>query len=616
MPTVGSIEIRHVLGQGGFGKVYLGYDKALRKDVAVKIIDKDVVIQNSLQSYVEREIEMMRRIKHPHVVKLLNVVETKAAYHLVLELAPGGELFDKILESGRFNESVARSYFQQLISAVDYCHRHQIVHRDLKAENLLLGANGELKVCDFGLSRYTTSNQMSKDQKVLFRSLAGSIDYQAPEVIQEGGYEGSSCDMWSCGVILFFMLCGYLPFADASDELTRARILKCQYNKTSHFLPEGARELLTHLLDSNPNTRYNTTKVIEHDWFQKNLSPELFPEIFGAPGSPGSGHSSPKAGSYCVKKSNGSFPTPISPNTPSPNSDIDLYHQAFVSCNVNQTGFLSRDEIRDVLIKLNKGEVVPDSVIESFMKNFELDENGMISEEQFILGWTKEKGISTQYSIGKLANIFHFDLEQKLIQALRDIFNTLDGSHTGLLSPEDFTRLNLNCTEEEITQFFAAATANGHHLDFESFVHFITQHDIMKAHPVVRRLRRLEKVFDITEIQTFRHSVGTGFTVSGFREAILKKLIDNGPKEISTTFVNGEIEGYLYGSYSEEGVRVVEVGVQLLPAVIGYTKILSYRIAGKTHTFHQWFMKFRKFLRNEILMCEEDTAIKGESELM
>lgn len=632
--VVNGIELRHVIGQGGFGRVMLGYDTKQKRDVAVKVIDKALVKENNLEPYVEREISMMRTLQHEHVVRLITAFDTNKAYYLVMELATGGELFDKIVESKRFDEDTARNYFQQLISAVHYCHTHKIVHRDLKAENLLLGPRGDLKVCDFGLSRYTTKSPFT-DNPIVFTSLAGSTDYQAPEVLREGGYQGSSCDIWSCAVILFFMLCGYLPFADKSDELTRKRILNCDYFKTSKYLPEGAKDLIAHMLKVNPQERFDTKKIIDHPWFRVKLDPSLFPanclQPSDSPTSASTPKSSPTTGGLhsITRSSSGQHlsdsPDPGSPVHANPREQL---HQAFVSCNVDRTGYLTHDEVRDVLIKLNNETPVDEDEVKDFMSKFQLDEQGRITEEQFMLGWQRnieaveQPGMhrSGKYSLSRLCNVFHFEVERELIAELRKAFDELDGDHSGLLNPQTIAKMNLGLTCDEITTLFHMMDPSHPEkaaMSFENFVNFCTKYDLLQKHPIAMRLRRLETLFDATDFQTFRHVISTGFTVAGLRDIIITKIASEAPSQISTEIEQGETQGYLYGTMVDgEGKRILQMGIQLLPAVQGYTKVLAYRIGGKTEHFHQWFRNFRKLLMKEILTCAEDTAVIGESELM
>ncbi|KEG11954.1 protein kinase [Trypanosoma grayi] len=606
-----TVELKQVLGSGGFGKVYMGYDRKRKINVAVKSIGKRMVELQNILSYVEREIEVMRKIKHPHVVKLLDAFESSSAYNLVMELAPNGELFDKIVNSERFDERTARMYFQQLICAVHYCHGLNIVHRDLKAENLLLGKGNELKVCDWGLSRYTREGRVKDENRVLFHSLAGSIDYQAPEVLRGQGYEGSACDMWSCGAILFFMLCGYLPFTDRSDVQTRRRILTCQYNKHNRYLSDGASDLIAHLLEVDPGLRYTTDDVIVHPWFQLDLDPALFPEVqLCVESTP----QSPKSGVFIqrVLTPSGGFEDTTAPSR----EGLDEIHRAFVSCNVDGSGFLNFEEVRDALIKLKNNEAVSEKEVQQFMSNFALDKSGRISEEEFVIGCTKNQDVSKKYNISRMANLFHYDLEKEYLEEVRRAFDSIDVKHTGLITPESLEKLKLNCTKSEIHAFFQAIDPQNtgkYTLTFEQFVNMCSQYDAFKNHPLTQRLRRLDQFFDVTEINSLKAYLSTGFTVAGSRENIVLRIRSQ-EKTLSTRFEGGG-GGLLYGTYTQDDKKVLEVGIHLLPTVVGYTKIVPYRIAGKTKEFHHWFLELRKALRAEILRCEEDTVVRGSPEL-
>ncbi|EAN89913.1 putative protein kinase [Trypanosoma cruzi] len=608
----GNVELGQLLGTGGFGKVYFAYDRKRQMNVAVKVIDKRLVMLNDLKSYVEREIEVMRKIKHPHVVKLFDAIESTSAYNLVMELAQNGELFDKIVHSERFDEKTARFYFQQLISAVHYCHGINIAHRDLKAENLLVGKNNELKICDWGLSRYTKEGLLSNEQVVLFRSLAGSIDYQAPEVLKGGGYEGGACDMWSCGAILFFMLCGYLPFTDTSDIQTKRRILTCQYNAKNRYLSPGASDLIAHLLELDPAVRYSTFDVIGHPWFQVNLDLGLFPEAqLSGERSP----LSPLTGEFIrrVLTPSGGFDDTYS-------SGIELFdeiHRAFVSCNVNGSGFLSREEVRDALIKLKNHQPVSEEEVNSFMSNFSLDKDGRISEEEFFIGCTTNQDVGKKYNISRMADLFHYDLEKEYLEEVRRAFDSFDVKHTGLITPESLKELNLHYSEEEIKKFFDNIDPNNHGngtLSFEQFVTMCSRYDTFKEHPITQRLRRFEKFFNVTDIKSLNNCLATGFTVAGRKENIILRLRSK-EATLSTKFENS-VGGLLYGTYRKSNKRILEVGIRLIPSAAGYTKVAPYRIAGKTKEFHNWFLELRKALREEILRCEEDTIVKGEPELI
>ncbi|RNF13151.1 putative protein kinase [Trypanosoma conorhini] len=606
-----TVELYHLLGTGGFGKVYFAYDRKRQINVAVKVMAKQLVDNIGLKSYVDREIEVMRKLRHKHVVKMLDAIESTTAYNIVMELAPNGELFDKIVTSERFDEKTARHYFQQLISAVHYCHGLNIAHRDLKAENLLLGENNELRVCDWGLARYTKEGQSSNEPPVLFHSLAGSIDYQAPEVFSRQGYEGTACDMWSCGVILFFMLCGYLPFADVTDAATKQRILKCKYNAKNRYLTQETSDLIAHLLQINPKDRYDTLAVIYNPWFQVDLDPSLFPDAspttMASPNSPSNG------AAFKIIPS----PSEAASGRNSPQEQLqNTIHRAFVTCNVNGTGFLSKEEVRDALIKLNGCREVSNEEVEKFMSNFSLNKDGCISEPEFVIGYINHQDLGKKYSIGRMADLFHFTLEKQLVVELREAFNELDVRHMGVITPDSLKELKFEFSEEDIKNFFELIDPDHHgeqRITFEQFIELCSRIDKFKEHPLIQRLHRSEKFFNFLDRKFLPH-IGIGFNVRG-RTRYICDILMSKQKELSTQFEVNTC-GTIYATYSESNKVVLEAGIRLLAIVEGYTKVGPYRIAGKTTVFHSWLLKLRRVLMKEILSCENDISLKGEAELL
>ncbi|XP_038894386.1 CBL-interacting serine/threonine-protein kinase 23-like isoform X3 [Benincasa hispida] len=196
---------------------------------------------------------------------------SKSKIYIVLEFVTGGELFDKIVSRGRMKEDEARKYFQQLINAVDYCHSRGVSHRDLKPENLLLDASGVLKVSDFGLS--ALPQQVREDG--LLHTTCGTPNYVAPEVINNKGYDGAKADLWSCGVILFVLMAGYLPFEDSNLVALYKKIHKADFTCPPWF-STNAKKLIKRILDPNPSTRITIPEVIENEWFRKGYKPPTF----------------------------------------------------------------------------------------------------------------------------------------------------------------------------------------------------------------------------------------------------------------------------------------------------------------------------------------------------
>ncbi|KAH7675139.1 Non-specific serine/threonine protein kinase protein [Dioscorea alata] len=208
----------------------------------------------------------MRRLSHPNIVRLHEVMATKSKIYLVMEHARGGELFARISRRGRLPEPMARRYFQQLVSALRFCHARGVSHRDVKPQNLLLDRDGNLKISDFGLSALP---EHVKDG--LLHTACGTPAYTAPEVIRRKGYDGAKADAWSCGVILFVLLAGFLPFDDANLPLMYRKIQKRDYEFPPWF-PPSAKRVVYRLLDPNPETRLTIEGVMELPWFKRSLS--------------------------------------------------------------------------------------------------------------------------------------------------------------------------------------------------------------------------------------------------------------------------------------------------------------------------------------------------------
>ncbi|XP_061342705.1 CBL-interacting serine/threonine-protein kinase 12-like isoform X11 [Gastrolobium bilobum] len=262
---LGRYEIGKLLGHGTFAKVYHARNIKTGEGVAIKVIDKEKILKGGLVAHIKREISILRRVRHPNIVQLFEVMATKTKIYFVMEYVRGGELFNKVAK-GRLKEEVARKYFQQLISAVEFCHARGVFHRDLKPENLLLDENGNLKVSDFGLS--AVSDQIRQDG--LFHTFCGTPAYVAPEVLARKGYDGAKVDLWSCGVVLFVLMAGYLPFHDQNVMAMYKKIYRGEFRCPRWFSPDLSR-LLTRLLDTKPETRMAIPEIMENRWFKKGF---------------------------------------------------------------------------------------------------------------------------------------------------------------------------------------------------------------------------------------------------------------------------------------------------------------------------------------------------------
>lgn len=259
------------LGAGNFGVTRLVKDKKTMELVAVKYIARGKKIDENVQ----REIINHMCLRHPNIIRFKEVLLTPTHLAIVMEYAAGGELFARICSAGRFSEDEARYFFQQLISAVSYCHSMEICHRDLKLENTLLDGSPtpRLKICDFGYSKSALLHSQPK-------STVGTPAYIAPEVLSQKEYDGKTADIWSCGVTLYVMLVGSYPFEDPDDprnfRKTISRILSAQYSIPDYVrVSQQCRQLLSQIFVANPSKRITIPDIKKHPWFLKNLPKEI-----------------------------------------------------------------------------------------------------------------------------------------------------------------------------------------------------------------------------------------------------------------------------------------------------------------------------------------------------
>lgn len=279
----GKYELGRVLGCGAFAKVHYARNVQTGQSVAVKIINKKKLAGTGLASNVKREIAIMSRLHHPHIVRLHEVLATKTKIYFIMDFVRGGELFAKV-SKGRFGEDLSRRYFHQLISAVGYCHTRGVFHRDLKPENLLLDENGDLKVSDFGLS--ALRDQIRPDG--LLHTLCGTPAYVAPEILAKRGYDGTKVDVWSCGVVLFVLAAGYLPFNDPNLMVMYRKIYNGEF-RCPRWMSPDLRRFLSRLLDTNPETRITVDGMTRDPWFKKGYKEIKFHEEYRPESGSGSG---------------------------------------------------------------------------------------------------------------------------------------------------------------------------------------------------------------------------------------------------------------------------------------------------------------------------------------
>ncbi|XP_045024102.1 LOW QUALITY PROTEIN: MAP/microtubule affinity-regulating kinase 3-like [Daphnia magna] len=274
-PHIGKYRLLKTIGKGNFAKVKLAKHIPTGKEVAIKIIDKTQLNQGSLQKLF-REVRIMKILDHPNIVKLFQVIETEKTLYLVMEYASGGEVFDYLVLHGRMKEKEARAKFRQIVSAVQYCHQKRIIHRDLKAENLLLDSEMNIKIADFGFS-----NEFTPGSKL--DTFCGSPPYAAPELFQGKKYDGPEVDVWSLGVILYTLVSGSLPFDGSTLRELRERVLRGKY-RIPFYMSTDCENLLKKFLVLNPTKRASLEAIMKDKWMnmgheEDELKPFSEPEV-------------------------------------------------------------------------------------------------------------------------------------------------------------------------------------------------------------------------------------------------------------------------------------------------------------------------------------------------
>ncbi|KAL6009902.1 SNF1-related protein kinase catalytic subunit alpha kin10 [Asimina triloba] len=246
------------LGIGSFGKVRLA-QHANGQEVAIKIIERQNLNGVDLERVLQ-EIKILRLLEHPHIVRLYNAVETQTKFYILMEYVKGGELYDYVSDNVRIEEAEARRIFQQIISGIEFCHLNRVAHRDLKMENVLLDSERNVKIIDFGLSNIMQDGHF-------FKTFCGSPDYAAPEILSGKLYAGPEVDVWSCGVILYALLCQRLPFEADNLPLLYRKIKSGKFVQPIS-LSDAAMDLIHKILVVDPIKRLTIPEIRQHPWFR------------------------------------------------------------------------------------------------------------------------------------------------------------------------------------------------------------------------------------------------------------------------------------------------------------------------------------------------------------
>ncbi|CAD8125306.1 unnamed protein product [Paramecium sonneborni] len=271
--SIGNYILGKTLGEGTFGQVRLGQHTITNETVAIKILEKDKMKEGIDYERISREINCLKKLRHPNIIQIYEIVQNTNSLYLIMEYAPGGELFEVIIKNQRLNEKEAAEYLMQILSGVQYMHDNYVMHRDLKPENLLLDENNKIKIVDFGLS-----NQFKEGQ--LLKTACGSPCYAAPEMIAGKEYDPKSADTWSCGVILYAMVNGYLPFEDTNTAQLYKKIIYGEYAAPKYMSPL-CKDLLEKILQVDPLKRYNIQQIVKHYWIQTCITNPILTPGYG-----------------------------------------------------------------------------------------------------------------------------------------------------------------------------------------------------------------------------------------------------------------------------------------------------------------------------------------------
>ncbi|PRW55916.1 CBL-interacting serine threonine- kinase 3-like [Chlorella sorokiniana] len=264
---VGKYYVGRTIGEGTYAKVKYGQHAETGEAVAIKVLDKEQLIRSGMTEQIKREITILKQIRHPHIVNLLEVMSSRDTIFMVMELVTGGDLFDRVVAHGPMKEPAARRVFSQLLDAVGYCHQQGIYHRDLKPENVLLDSDGHVKLSDFGLGALPRADTQSD----LLRTTCGTPNYVAPEVLAKKGYRGGPADVWSLGVVLYVMLAGCLPFDEDDLPTLFAKVMAAQC-EVPPWLSADAVALLGVVLNPDPAARPTAEQLWQHPWMRTGLA--------------------------------------------------------------------------------------------------------------------------------------------------------------------------------------------------------------------------------------------------------------------------------------------------------------------------------------------------------
>ena len=409
-------EIVKNLGEGSFGKVFLVRHKDTKLIRAMKEITKD---EETNEADIINEINILKKLDHPHIVKIYEFFSFKDKFYLITEYCKEGELYEQINIIRHFSEDHAAYIIYQILGAINYCHSNNIIHRDLKPENLLIegkDSNGHflIKVIDFGTAK--VFDRSKKEKKLI-----GSCYYIAPEVIKKNYNE--KCDLWSAGVILYILISGQPPFSGNTDEDTFEKILNSPLqfrDKVFNSTSSEVKELIKNLLDKNPKTRLTATEALTHPWFKKFKIKEKVSAVSDSKLKSFITNLKAYKPTYKLQQAAVAIICHNLPHT----DEVKELERAFRKIDLNGDGKLTKEELVDGFVQFfGKNKDAAKEEVNTIFRNVDNDNNGYIEYEEFIRACIdKEKLLDDNYL--KLAfNFFDADGSGQItLKELKEVF--------------------------------------------------------------------------------------------------------------------------------------------------------------------------------------------------
>ncbi|CAD8071877.1 unnamed protein product [Paramecium sonneborni] len=427
-----------VLGQGAFGKVWKVTHKTTGLIRAMKQIKKSELIKEDEQKLFQ-EMHILKNLDHPHIVKLYELYQDQNNYYMITEYLSGGELFERIKKMQIFTEKRASELIRQILLAVNYCHEQKIVHRDLKPENILFSGpepDQNLKIIDFGCSRRFNTSKMTKR--------LGTPFYIAPEVLGHNYTE--KCDIWSCGVILYILLCGYPPFTGKTEQeiFDKVKLGRVKFpNEEWEFISKEAKHLIQKMISIDVNLRYSASQVLNDPWFQKHTTNQSINKKV--------------LDNLSQFQATSEFRTAIVQYIISQmtnHKEIEDLQHTFQSLDSNRDGVLSKEELIQGYKRIMKNQEQAELQAERILEEIDKNLSGQIDYSEFIMASINQTKILSQKKIEQAFRIFDLDGDGYITkQELEDVMGTLnqdvwqlflqetDHNKDGKISYQEFLKL-------------------------------------------------------------------------------------------------------------------------------------------------------------------------------